>query len=236
MSPDQHALQVPGACCLGATLGKLQVDSPLHVRVRFAVQRLWLNNAKDWSANMNRTEFLRNCCGGLCACVAAGELAPASSSAADAAPAEDWRLRFVKSRYARLIGILSDKMDEKTLNAALRELGTYCSSSDPRLTRFRGDLEGYRAHIKQTASGDDVAFDPERGVITVTSPERADCFCPLISLQTHTPPVVCNCSLGWHQGTWETVTGKKVQVELKESVLRGGKRCVFQVHVLAENA
>jgi hypothetical protein len=27
------------------------------------------------------------------------------------------------------------------------------------------------------------------------------------------------------------VLGKKVQVELKDSVLRGGKRCIFVVHV-----
>jgi predicted ArsR family transcriptional regulator len=154
--------------------------------------------------------------------------------AAEAAPAEDWRLRFVKRRYARLMGILSDKMDEKALSAVLRELGTYCSSTDARLAQFRGDMEGYRAHVKQTASGDDVTFDQERGLITVTSPERADCFCPLISVQSHTPPVVCNCSLGWHQATWETVTGKKVRVELTESVLRGGKRCVFRIHVLEE--
>jgi predicted ArsR family transcriptional regulator len=70
----------------------------------------------------------------------------------------------------------------------------------------------------------------------VTSPERSDCFCPLISVAAKTPEVVCNCSLGWHSKTWETVTGKKVEVQLKESVLRGGKRCVFEVRVLKENA
>jgi hypothetical protein len=184
---------------------------------------------------MNRSEFLRGCPGGLCACLAPGGVL-AATSGADAATAEDWRSRFVKRRYARFIGILSNTLDEESLSAVLRELGTYCSSTDPRLEQFRGDLEGYRAHIKQTASGDDVAFDPDRNVITVTSPERADCFCPLVGVQDQTPPVACNCSLGWHQGTWETVTGKKVQVELKESVLRGGKRCVFQVQVLTENA
>ena len=31
--------------------------------------------------------------------------------------------------------------------------------------------------------------------------------------------------------TFATVLGKKVSVELKESVLRGGKRCVFEVRV-----
>jgi hypothetical protein len=185
---------------------------------------------------MNRTEFLRSCSGGLCACIVAEGIVPADSRAADAAPPEDWRLRFVRRRYARLIGILSDRMDEPTVNAVLHELGAYCSSTDARLSQYGGDLEGYRAHIRQTASGDDVAFDRERGVITVTSPAREDCFCPLISVHDQTPRVVCNCSLGWHQATWETVTRKKVRVELKESVLRGGKRCVFEVQILEEDA
>jgi hypothetical protein len=127
-------------------------------------------------------------------------------------------------------------MSEGELNTVLRDLGVYCSSTDPRLERYRGDLEGYRAHLKQTLSGDDVAFDKERGIITVTGGERPDCFCPLISKGAHTPQVACNCSLGWHKGTWETVTGKKVRVELKESVLRGGKRCVFEVRILKEDA
>jgi len=105
-------------------------------------------------------------------------IAPAASSAADAAAPQDWRLGFVQRRYAKLMGLLSDKMDEAELNTVLRDLGVYCSSSDPRLAQYRGDLEGYRAHLKQTLSGDDVAFDPERGIITVTGVERPDCFCP----------------------------------------------------------
>jgi hypothetical protein len=185
---------------------------------------------------MKRIDFFRQCSVGLCACLVAGGAEPAASSAADAAPPEDWRLGFVKRRYARLLDILSDKLEQKELDATLLELGLYCSSTDPRLQQYRGDLDGYCEHIRQTASGDDVAVDREKGVITVTSPERTDCFCPLISVDAHTPPVVCNCSLGWHKGTWETVTGKKVQVELKESVLRGGKRCVFEVRLLQDQA
>ena len=67
----------------------------------------------------------------------------------------------------------------------------------------------------------------------MSSPERTDCFCPLISVAQNTPPVACQCSLGWQQHTWETLLQKKVRVELKESVLRGGKRCVFEIRVLA---
>ena len=31
--------------------------------------------------------------------------------------------------------------------------------------------------------------------------------------------------------TYETILGRKVDVELTESVLRGSKRCVFKIHV-----
>ncbi len=181
---------------------------------------------------MNRTEFLRSCSAGLCACIVAEGISPTTSLASNAPTPEDWRLRFVRRRYARLIGILSEKMDQKALDEVLHELGAYCSSTDARLADYRGNLEGYCAHLRQTASGDDVAVDRERGIITVTSPARTDCFCPWISVGDKTPAVVCNCSLGWQQATWETVTGKKVHVELKESVLRGGKRCVFEVRIV----
>jgi len=167
--------------------------------------------------------------------MAAGVLVPTDASAAETTPPEDWRLKFVRRRYAKLIEILSGRMDEKALTEILHDLGNYCSSTDSRLQTYRGDFDGYRKHIKQTASGDDVTYDRKQGIITMTSAERTDCFCPLISVQNQTPKIVCNCSLGWQQQTWETVLGKKVQVELKESVLRGGKRCVFQIHVSDEN-
>lgn len=184
---------------------------------------------------MNRSEFLRSCSGGLCACIGVQGLATGTLLADTASP-EDWRLGFIRRRYSKLISMLSDKMDPKALDQTLRELGAFCSSTDPRLAKYRGDVDGYCAHLRQTASGDDVVFDRAGGVLTVTSPVRADCFCPWISVKNQTPRVVCNCSLGWQQATWEAVTGKRVQVDLKESVLRGGERCVFEVRILQDKA
>jgi hypothetical protein len=181
---------------------------------------------------INRSQFLKNCACGLCSCMTAGVMTSADSFAAESTPTEDWRLKFVKSRYAKLIDILSNHMNENELSDVLHDLGAYCSTTDPKLQTYRGDVDGYCEHLKKTASGDEVNYDRKNGVIIMTSPERADCFCPLISLQNQTPKIVCNCSLGWQQHTWETILGKKVQVELKESVLRGGKRCIFQILVL----
>jgi len=156
----------------------------------------------------------------------------ANLSAAETAKTEDWRLPFVKPRYAKLLEILSSQMSEEELNDTLHELGTYCSSlGDETIKKFRGNLDGFCQLIKQGVSGDNVTYDREKGVITMASDDRTDCFCPLNSLSCNTPKVVCNCSLGWQQHTWETLLQRKVRVELKESVLRGGKRCVFEIHV-----
>ena len=91
------------------------------------------------------------------------------------------------------------------------------------------DFDGFCKSITQGVSGDTVTYDRDKGIITMISPERTDCFCPLNG--ANTPKVVCNCSLGWQQHTWEKMLQKRVKVELKESVLQGGKRCIFEIHV-----
>jgi hypothetical protein len=183
---------------------------------------------------MNRKEFLRNC---ACAATASALLPSTGLAATGTKPPEDWRLPFVKQRYARLLEILAEQLDEKALKDTLIALGAYCSGlSDETKIKFRGNLEGYRQAIRQSVSGDNITYDWERGVITMASDERTDCFCPLISRLSHTPEVACNCSLGWQQHTWETLLQKPVKVVLKESVLRGGKRCVFEIHVGARAA
>jgi hypothetical protein len=181
---------------------------------------------------MNRKEFLKSCMCGICSCTALGLVGPAGSSAAEPAKPDDWRLPFVQQRYAKLLEILSNRMNEKELNALLFDLGAYCSSlGDKNRQKFRNDLEGFRNDAKKSSPGDDIIYDWENGVITMLGGERADCFCPLVSIHAHTPKVVCNCSLGWQQHTWEDLLQKKVKVELTESVMRGNKRCVCKIYV-----
>lgn len=112
-------------------------------------------------------------------------------------------------------------------------LGSFCSAEyDETFNKYRGDVEGYAKIVRGSWSGDIITYDRERRVITMTTDERPDCFCPLNSVKAKTPAVVCNCSLGWQAHTWEKITGKKVRVDLKESVLRGGKRCTFEITIL----
>ena len=177
---------------------------------------------------MNRKQFLKKCACTLCSCAAIGALAPADATAADTQTPEDWRFPFIKKRYAKLLEILADKVDDTTFNGILRQLGSYCASTGALIQKHQGDVDGFISELKKQA---DVVYDREKGIITIVGPERDDCFCPLVDRHI-TSSKVCNCSLGWQQYTYETLLGKKVEVALTESILRGGKRCAFRIRTL----
>jgi predicted ArsR family transcriptional regulator len=178
---------------------------------------------------MNRTEFLKTCACGLCGCAAIGLLAPGNLPATETPKPEDWRFQFIKQRYAKLLENLTKRVGDPALDEVLHQQGRYCASMYDLVQKHKGDIDGFiREFAQQTKQS--VVYDREKGVITVVGPETNDCFCPLID-RNYTPKTACNCSLGWNQYVFETTLGKKVRVELQESVLRGAKRCAFTVHV-----
>ncbi len=145
---------------------------------------------------------------------------------------EDWRLGFTRTRYAKLLGILERRMGREELSKALAELGGCCSATeDEGLQKYRGNLQGFADLMAREYPYEQVTWDRETGTLTITSPERTECFCPLVSVSGGTPEVACTCSLGWQRHTWKTILQKDVEVELVESVLRGGKKCAFRIKV-----
>ncbi len=184
---------------------------------------------------MNRVEFLKTCAGGLCACamIGAPAVAETSTAAATAAPEppkpEDWRLQFIKRRYAKLLENLQGRVGDRTLNEILQQQGRYCASSADMIRKHQGDIDGFIADVTREWK-QQITYDREKGVITAMGPEQKECFCPLIDGR-YTPKSACDCSLGWTQYAYETVLGKKVDVELQESLLRGGKRCTFVIRI-----
>ena len=185
---------------------------------------------------MNRIEFLKTCAGGLCACAMIGTPAAAETTAAAATTAleapkpEDWRLQFIKRRYAKLLETLQGRVGQQTLDEVLQQQGRYCASTTEMITKHKGDIDGFIADVTREWK-QQITYDREKGVITAVGPEVKDCFCPLIDSR-YTPKSACDCSLGWTQYAYETVLGKKVAVELKEAVLRGGKRCSFVIRIV----
>jgi len=64
------------------------------------------------------------------------------------------------------------------------------------------------------------------------SPEKL-CLCPMVEVQSagRISPTFCHCSVGYVREMHERMLGGPVQVELVDSVLRGGKRCRFRLTV-----
>jgi hypothetical protein len=64
------------------------------------------------------------------------------------------------------------------------------------------------------------------------APERI-CLCPMAEAQTpgKISPTYCLCSLGYVKEMHERMLGRPVEVELVDSVLRGGKRCTFRMTI-----
>jgi predicted ArsR family transcriptional regulator len=145
-------------------------------------------------------------------------------------PEDDWRIGFSKTRYADLMEILQSKLSENKFNAIIQALGRKCSGHIGFIKEYQGNLNGYLIELKRRWN-EDATVDEEKGIITVASQERTECVCPLIDTAAVSDEV-CNCSLGWQKQTFVTVLVKSVDVKIRESIIRGGKRCIFEIKIL----
>jgi hypothetical protein len=173
---------------------------------------------------MDRKEFLKGAATGLCACVAA--CMPAV--AAEAPKPEDWRFAFVKKRFAKLLTALGENVDGPALTASLQQMGDFCASEgDGNTRKFVGDVDGFCAELIK--NGQKVERDDARQIYTMTYDPKGDCFCPFNSVAVKTPGMMCECSAAWARHNWTMVLQRNVKVAIKETVLRGGKVCKFEI-------
>jgi len=186
---------------------------------------------------MNRNDFIKKCSAGICGCGVLGLLAPLGARADDtagtttAAPVDPERLKQqlegARERFAILLTIMGEQLDEATRNKILQSLGSQCSQPYAAFfNKYRGNLQGFLDKIK-TAWVERTEYDEKTGILRVIG-KPAPCACPLVKAG-RTPVEFCDCSRGWTQAAFATVLGKPVSVEIEESVLRGGTRCSFRI-------
>ncbi len=173
------------------------------------------------------------CANSTCACGCSAQSAiPLVSPMVDAPASKlKWWLEHSQRQTAKLWELLDEHLDEGTQSAILEQLGRNCALSFGAAQRYVGDPEGF-FNLMAEHSGETIRYDREAGIITVVTRER-DCDCLLVN-SGHISPVYCNCSLGWQKQAYEIILGKKVDVKILESVVRGSRRCVFHITVLKE--
>jgi len=175
---------------------------------------------------VDRKEFLKGLCGmGACGCVL--NVLPISGAVfAGESAGSDQRLAFVRYELAKMIGFMAEDAPAAACAGILQKTGRECAKLGQAGERFKGNLEGYRAAIRENW-GTETSWDKEKGVLTVSVAE-GECGCPLVDSR-RMPAVWCQCSVGYQKQSFEAVFGKPVEVTLLESKLSGSKRCVFEV-------
>ena len=179
---------------------------------------------------MERRQFLKSAgAAGLCSCLIARLFATATTSLAKPDPVEDWRVAFAKQRYSRLLTLVATHVDEKTFREIVEEIGRVCSDSGF-ANQFTGKLEPFLAEL-QKRWGAKTDYDASTQIVQLSfQPDTKDCACPLMG-KGLVPMAACQCSVGSMRRSFANVTGHDVTVELKESLLQGGQRCSFAIHL-----
>jgi len=187
---------------------------------------------------------------GTCMCTAAaGMRAAFGSQTTQTKPGDKTveraakRMEFGDIWVKRFFDVLDKTVDEATRTKLMMENGKACfidyagpSKQKPgpdaldRFTKWvvkNGKEKGY------SIEGKVISFEFTSSAETGQASPESICLCSMGEAQTagKISPTYCLCSVGYVREMHERILGRPVQVELVDSVLRGGKRCQFRMTV-----
>ena len=58
---------------------------------------------------------------------------------------------------------------------------------------------------------------------------KTECSCPVAKELTKNADMLCECTRGHEITTWSAFFGKPIEIEIVESILRGGQDCVIKI-------
>ena len=202
---------------------------------------------------MDRKSFLRSlgkagACAGACACAAGlrvalagepGQAKPGDKTLERAAKRMEFADRWVK-RFFDIMDLVLDPETRKTLMVAN---GKTCFRDWIRETRQDikpVDFAAWAERVAKAAPREDVRvegnvvyFQYEGSAETGQKSPEGVCLCSMVeSKPAGMSPTFCLCSVGYVKEMHELRFGRKAEVELLDSVLKGGRRCKFKITIL----
>jgi predicted ArsR family transcriptional regulator len=186
---------------------------------------------------ITRKEFVRRCAvactAGLCSSLGRSQEQAGRQSSCDAEELKRTASRAdaARDRFARLIDEIESSMPEQERKQLLHNLGGRCADSyrASLLDRYKGNVRGFLEEGLRTWMAE-ANYDEAKGTIRIVD-KSPTCSCPLVK-EGATPPSFCDCTLGWQEEAYSTILGRPVKAELEESILRGGKRCVYRISIV----
>jgi predicted hydrocarbon binding protein len=173
------------------------------------------------------------CTTALCCCMGRAQEPAVQQTACDPEELKQVKGRTdaARDRFSALIEKLESSLPEAQRKQLLHELGSHCADTyrSTLLDRYRGNIHGFLEEGRRQWMAE-ASYDETNGVIDVVD-KGPGCSCPMVK-EGVTPASFCDCTLGWQEAAYSTILGRPVRAELKESILRGDKRCAYRITVL----
>ena len=153
------------------------------------------------------------------------------------------RMAFGDEWLPRFFATMDRTLDEQSRRKLMEANGKACFAAfagPPKTQPGPDAFEKFKAWIEEkgkdrgySIEGRVISFEFTSSAETGQSSAESICLCPMAEAQTSKTlsPTFCLCSVGYVQEMHERVLGRPVEVELVDSVLRGGKRCRFRMTV-----
>lgn len=189
---------------------------------------------------IDRKTFMKSCaafCAAGISCSAKADQPGATSQ--NACSLEQNQLHAVQGkldngqlRFAGFVESIEKRFSESERRKLFNGFGRQCAQTyrASLLDRYKGNIRGFLDEGLRNWMAE-ASYDEAAGTIRIVD-KSPTCTCPLVK-EGSTPPSFCDCTLGWQEEAYSTILGKPVHAELEESLLRGGKRCVFLIRVIA---
>lgn len=186
---------------------------------------------------MTRKDFVKSCAVACAAGLGCSGVVHEAYAAEEAAcnPEEMTQIKnradAARLRFARLVEVLENRVPADERRHILNALGARCAATykEALLDRFKGNIHGFLEEgLRQWMA--EAQYDAEAGTIRVVD-KGPHCTCPMVQ-EGQTPGSFCDCTLGWQEAAYSAILGRPAKAELEESILRGGKRCVYRMKIL----
>jgi hypothetical protein len=189
---------------------------------------------------INRKDFVKNCVAAVCATGMCSHVKMSEAQASDDAPHSCDSKEFTsvrdkadaaRLRFSKLIEILETRLPEEERKQTLHALGAKCADTYKAalIDRYKGNIKGFLEEGRRNWMAEAI-YDETKGTIRIVD-KGPGCSCPMVK-EGVTPPSFCDCTLGWQVEAYSTILGRPVTAELEESVLRGGKKCIYRIKVI----
>ena len=182
---------------------------------------------------MNRKEFIKKACQVGVASGATFLIAESDGCCAlpseQEEPSVSKKEKFTQDWIRTLMNHMDSQLDEGSRIQLMELSGRACARQGAvnAAKACKGDLDKFLLTMRKWVGQDNVRRDGNKIHLSYSK-----CLCPLVqSGSEKLSDTYCNCSRGWVKEMYETVLGKPVDVQLTESIKRGGEACRFIVRI-----